>query len=33
MEYQGYGFGTLTDNDMMSIFVKNGEASSLISWR
>ena len=23
-EYQGYSFGTLTDNDMMSIFVKNG---------
>ena len=24
VEYQGYSFGTLTDNDMMSIFVKNG---------
>ena len=24
LEYQGYSFGTLTDDDMMSIFVKNG---------
>ena len=24
MEYQSYSFGTLTDDDMMSIFIMNG---------